>query len=56
MTDLAGKFIDKPVKWGNERIIAALHMLPPRRANRHRFWIDIVMDCQYSDTKDNVQG
>ena len=28
MTDLAGKFIDKPVKWGNERIIAALHMLP----------------------------
>ena len=28
MTDLAGKIIDKPVKWWNERIIAALNMLP----------------------------
>ena len=27
MTDLAGKLIDKPVKWGNEHIIAALHTL-----------------------------
>ena len=29
MTDLAGKLIDKPVKWGNERIIAELHTVPP---------------------------
>ena len=28
MTDSAGKLIDKPVKWGNECIIAALHTLP----------------------------
>ena len=28
MTDSAGKIIDKPVKWGNERIIAAFHTLP----------------------------
>ena len=28
MTDLAGKLIEKPVKWGNERIIAALHTPP----------------------------
>ena len=28
MTDSAGKLIEKPVKWGNERIIAALHTLP----------------------------
>ena len=28
MTDLAGKLIGKPVKWGNEHIIAALHTLP----------------------------
>ena len=28
MTDLAGKLIDKPVKWGNERIITAFHTLP----------------------------
>ena len=28
MTDSAVKLIDKPVKWGNERIIAALHTLP----------------------------
>ena len=28
MTDLAGKLIDKLVKWVNERIIAALHTLP----------------------------
>ena len=28
MTDLSGKLIDIPVKWGNERIIAALKTLP----------------------------
>ena len=28
MTDSAGKLIDKPVKWGNERIFAAFHTLP----------------------------
>ena len=28
MTDLAGKRIDKPVKWLNERIITALHTPP----------------------------
>ena len=28
MTDLAGKIIDKPFKWGNEHIISALHTLP----------------------------
>ena len=28
MTDSAGKLIEKSVKWGNERIIAALHTLP----------------------------
>ena len=28
MTDSSGKLIDKPGKWGNERIIIALHMLP----------------------------
>ena len=28
MTDSPGKLIDKPVKWGNERIITALHTLP----------------------------
>ena len=28
MTDSSGKLIDRPVKWGNERIIAALHTLP----------------------------
>ena len=28
MTDLAGKLIDKPVKWGNELIIAAFRTLP----------------------------
>ena len=28
MTDSAGKLIKKPVKRGNERIIAALHTLP----------------------------
>ena len=28
MTDSAFKLIQKPVKWGNERIIAALHTLP----------------------------
>ena len=27
MTDSLGKLIDRPVKWGNERIIAALHTL-----------------------------
>ena len=28
MTDSAGKLIDKPVKWGNEHIISALHTPP----------------------------
>ena len=28
MTHSAGKLIEKPVKWGNECIIAALHTLP----------------------------
>ena len=28
MTDSSGKLIDRPVKWGNEHIIAALHTLP----------------------------
>ena len=27
MTDSSGKIIDRPVKWGNERIFAALHTL-----------------------------
>ena len=28
MTDSTGELIEKPVEWGNERIIAALHTLP----------------------------
>ena len=28
MTDSSGKLIDRPVKWGNERIIATLYTLP----------------------------
>ena len=28
MNDSAGEIIDKLVKWGNERIIAALHTIP----------------------------
>ena len=28
MTDSSGNLIDRPVKWGNDRRIAALHTLP----------------------------
>ena len=28
MTDSSGKFINRPMKWGNKSIIAALHTLP----------------------------
>ena len=56
MTDLAGKLIERLVKWGNELIIAALHTLPQNEQPATDFGLALARNCQYSDTKDSVQG
>ena len=42
MTDLAGKLIDKPVKWLNERIITALHTPPQGEQTAKDFGLALV--------------
>ena len=43
MNDLAGKLIEKPVKWGNEPIIAALHTLPQGEQTATDFGLALAM-------------